>query len=68
MLTKRLGINGVNFYTPYVFKSIGFDGTRVGLLASGMYESGVLKSQISFLHNASLVVGGYLVPHNTTCS
>jgi len=30
------GINGVNFYTPYIFKSIGFDGTRVGLLASGM--------------------------------
>jgi hypothetical protein len=26
----------VNFYTPYIFRSIGFDGTRVGLLASGM--------------------------------
>lgn len=27
----------VNFYTPYVFRSIGFGGTRVGLLASGMF-------------------------------
>jgi MFS family permease len=30
------GINGVNFYTPTIFKSIGFDGTKVGLLASGL--------------------------------
>ncbi|TVY56075.1 putative quinate permease, partial [Lachnellula suecica] len=33
------GINGVNFYTPVIFRSIGFDGTRVGLLASGMYAA-----------------------------
>lgn len=30
------GINGVNFYTPTIFKSIGFDGTKVTLLASGL--------------------------------
>ena len=30
------GINGINFYTPTIFKSIGFDGTKVVLLASGM--------------------------------
>lgn len=33
------GIQGVNFYTPLIFKSIGFDGTKVVLLASGMYFS-----------------------------
>lgn len=31
------GTNGVNFYTPTIFKSIGFDGTNVILLASGIY-------------------------------
>lgn len=31
------GINGVNFYTPTIFKSIGFSGTKVVLLASGMF-------------------------------
>jgi MFS family permease len=29
------GINGINFYTPTIFRSIGFDGTKVVLLASG---------------------------------
>jgi MFS family permease len=33
------GINGVNFYTPTIFKSIGFDGTNVVLLASGSLPS-----------------------------
>ncbi|KAH7346806.1 general substrate transporter [Rhexocercosporidium sp. MPI-PUGE-AT-0058] len=33
------GINGVNFYTPTIFRSIGFSGTRVVLLASGMYAA-----------------------------
>ncbi|KAH7397621.1 general substrate transporter [Cadophora sp. MPI-SDFR-AT-0126] len=33
------GINGVNFYTPTIFKSIGFSGTKVVLLASGMYAA-----------------------------
>ncbi|KAH8796158.1 general substrate transporter [Hyaloscypha sp. PMI_1271] len=33
------GIQGVNFYTPTVFKSIGFDGTKVVLLASGMFAA-----------------------------
>jgi MFS family permease len=30
------GIGGVNFYTPTIFKSIGFDGTELVLLASGL--------------------------------
>ena len=29
------GINGMNFYTPEIFKSIGFSGTKLVLLASG---------------------------------
>jgi hypothetical protein len=33
------GINGVNFYTPVIFRSIGFEGTRVVLLASGIFIS-----------------------------
>lgn len=31
------GINGVNFYTPTIFRSIGFTGTKVVLLASGLF-------------------------------
>jgi len=31
------GIQGVNFYTPRIFESIGFNGTKVVLLASGMF-------------------------------
>ncbi len=30
------GIGGINFYTPTIFRSIGFDGTKADLLASGM--------------------------------
>ncbi|KAH7123318.1 MFS quinate transporter QutD [Dactylonectria estremocensis] len=44
------GINAVNYFSPTVFKSIGFTGTSVGLLATGVY--GVIKtvfSVISFL-------------------
>ncbi|RDW68273.1 hypothetical protein BP5796_08930 [Coleophoma crateriformis] len=31
------GINGVNFYTATIFRSIGFQGTNAVLLASGMF-------------------------------
>ena len=31
------GIGGINFYTPTIFRSIGFDGTKVVLLASGSF-------------------------------
>jgi MFS family permease len=30
------GINGMNFYTPEIFRSIGFSGTKLVLLASGV--------------------------------
>lgn len=38
------GINGVNFYTPMIFKSIGFDGTKVVLLASGTVSRFILPT------------------------
>ncbi|KAM5386605.1 hypothetical protein ACJZ2D_000568 [Fusarium nematophilum] len=44
------GINAVNYFSPTIFRSIGFTGTSVGLLATGVY--GVVKtvfSTISFL-------------------
>ncbi|KUJ15196.1 general substrate transporter [Mollisia scopiformis] len=31
------GINGMNFYTPEIFRSIGFSGTNIDLIATGMY-------------------------------
>ena len=32
-------VAGINFYTPTIFRSIGFDGTKVVLLASGSSAS-----------------------------
>jgi len=34
-MSLMLELLGVNFYTPTIFRSIGFQGTKVGLLASG---------------------------------
>ncbi|KAL7275519.1 hypothetical protein RUND412_001544 [Rhizina undulata] len=31
------GVNAMNYYSPSIFKSIGFSGTNVGLFASGIY-------------------------------
>jgi len=31
------GINAINFYTPTIFRSIGFDGTTLALLLSGFF-------------------------------
>lgn len=43
MWTANLsGVNGVNFYTPSIFESIGFQGTSFLLLASGMYFKCIL--------------------------
>ncbi|KAK7428072.1 hypothetical protein QQZ08_005504 [Neonectria magnoliae] len=33
------GINGVNYFSPTIFRSIGFIGTSVKLLATGVYEA-----------------------------
>ncbi|KAH8600733.1 general substrate transporter [Bisporella sp. PMI_857] len=39
------GIAGMNFYTPTIFRTIGFDGTKVVLIASGMYA--LVKSLVA---------------------
>jgi hypothetical protein len=36
------GINALNYYSPSIFKSIGFTGTSVGLLATGIF--GIVKA------------------------
>ena len=42
MLQNLSGINALNYYSPTIFKSIGFKGTSVGLLATGVF--GLVKS------------------------
>lgn len=36
------GINALNYYSPAIFQSIGFTGTSVGLLATGIF--GIVKA------------------------
>ena len=36
------GINALNYYSPSIFKAIGFTGTDVGLLATGVF--GIVKA------------------------
>jgi hypothetical protein len=40
------GINALNYYSPTTFKSIGFTGTSVGLLATGVF--GIIKAPATF--------------------
>lgn len=42
MLQNLSGINALNYYSPTIFKSIGFSGTSVGLLATGVF--GLVKA------------------------
>ncbi|KAJ5104918.1 sugar transporter [Penicillium alfredii] len=37
LLQNLTGINAINYYSPTIFRSIGFTGTSVGLLATGVY-------------------------------
>lgn len=42
MLQNLSGINALNYYSPTIFQSIGFSGTSVGLLATGVF--GLVKA------------------------
>ncbi|PBP15963.1 MFS quinate transporter QutD [Diplocarpon rosae] len=42
MLQNLSGINALNYYSPSIFESIGFSGTSVGLLATGVF--GLVKA------------------------
>ncbi|TPX07829.1 uncharacterized protein E0L32_010516 [Thyridium curvatum] len=37
LLQNLTGINAINYYSPTILKAIGFTGTSVGLLATGIY-------------------------------
>ncbi|KAJ5005122.1 Quinate permease [Colletotrichum sp. SAR 10_66] len=41
VLQNLTGINAINYYSPTILRSIGFSGTDVGLLATGVY--GIVK-------------------------
>jgi hypothetical protein len=47
MLQNLSGINALNYYSPSIFKSIGFSGTTVGLLATGVF--GLVKAVVTLL-------------------
>ncbi|KAJ3533336.1 hypothetical protein NM208_g6030 [Fusarium decemcellulare] len=47
------GINAINYYSPTIFKSIGFTGTSVGLLATGIF--GIVKMAATMLYAMLLV-------------
>lgn len=42
------GINALNYYSPSIFQSIGFTGTSVGLLATGIF--GIVKAMATMLY------------------
>ncbi|KAF2645786.1 general substrate transporter [Massarina eburnea CBS 473.64] len=37
VLQNLTGINAINYYSPTILKSVGYTGTSVGLLATGIY-------------------------------
>lgn len=47
LLQNMTGINAVNYYSPTILKAIGYIGTSVGLLATGIY--GLVKMLITLV-------------------
>lgn len=50
---KLCSINAINYYSPTIFKSIGFTGTSVGLLATGIF--GIVKMVATMLYAFVLI-------------
>lgn len=47
MLQNLSGINALNYYSPTIFTSIGFTGSNVSLLATGVF--GIVKSFVTIM-------------------
>lgn len=47
LLQNLTGINAINYYSPVILRSIGFTGTSVGLLATGIY--GLVKQMTTVI-------------------
>lgn len=47
LLQNLTGINAINYYSPTILRSIGFTGTSVGLLATGIY--GLVKQMTTVI-------------------
>ena len=52
-LQNLTGINAINYYSPTIFSSIGFKGTSVSLLATGVY--GIVKCCATIIYMILLV-------------
>ncbi|KAJ5728757.1 sugar transporter [Penicillium malachiteum] len=48
-LQNLTGINSINYYSPTIFRSIGFTGTSVGLLATGVYGLVKMGTTVVFM-------------------
>ncbi|OAA55553.1 General substrate transporter [Niveomyces insectorum RCEF 264] len=53
MLQQLTGINAVNYFSPIIFKELGYTGTEVSLLATGVY--GIVKMVSSALFSFFIV-------------
>lgn len=53
MLQNLSGINAINYYSPSIFKAIGFQGNTVGLLATGVF--GLVKATMTLIFMMFLI-------------
>lgn len=54
-LQNLSGINALNYYSAMIFKSVGFTGTNVGLLATGVF--GIVKAFATMIFMVLLSIG-----------
>ncbi|CAK7221289.1 hypothetical protein SBRCBS47491_004477 [Sporothrix bragantina] len=53
VLQNFTGINAINYYSPTIFKSIGYTGTSTGLMGTGIF--GIVKMVATLLYAGFLV-------------